>query len=272
MENVSTDDPHADRTTNSADHQELSATEVVDEEQNPNDGEYGLDHAEDTGGQEGSAGSADTNRGEHSRGVVVDCVDARTVLPHEQHASKEQAPHDLAVFPSCLEGLPETLTDSGSLFLENEVERSDFFNDVHVVGGQVADPAKVLDGGLAAVLGHEPAGALLDPESSEEKHTSGDQLNGEGDNPLSVVGRKSLLNAVVDPETDQASELPAEFVDTDKATSNGGWCDLGDVDWRDHRASAGEEEFRHDADGAGLDITKEKQGTHTEMAARSDSL
>jgi hypothetical protein len=34
---------------------------------------------------------------------------------------------------------------------------------------------------------------------------------------------------------------------------------------------AREEEFRHDADGAGLDITKEKQTSHTETAARADS-
>jgi hypothetical protein len=35
---------------------------------------------------------------------------------------------------------------------------------------------------------------------------------------------------------------------------------------------AREEEFRHDADGAGLDITKEKAGTHTETATRTDSM
>lgn len=34
---------------------------------------------------------------------------------------------------------------------------------------------------------------------------------------------------------------------------------------------AREEEFRHDADGVGLDMAKEKQGTHTETAARADS-
>ena len=64
MENVTADDPHANRTTDRTDHQELPASEVVDEDQNPDDGEYGLDHAEDTGGQEGGAGSADTDRGE----------------------------------------------------------------------------------------------------------------------------------------------------------------------------------------------------------------
>jgi hypothetical protein len=214
---------------------------VIDEDQNPDDGEYGLDHTEDTGGQEGGAGTADTDRGEyleeslaylftdiisfirtHSWGIVVDSVNSGSILPHEQHASKEQAPHDLAVPSGGLEGLPETFTNRSGLLLKNQVKRSDFFNDVKVVGGQIANPAKILDGLLAAVLGHEPAGALPDPEGSEEKHTGGNELNGEGDDPLSVVGRKSLLDSIVDPETDQSSGLPAEFVNTDKATSDGG--------------------------------------------------
>ena len=120
------------------------------------------------------------------------------------------------------------------MFLENHVKRGNLFDNVKVVGGQVTDPAKVLDGLLALVLGHEPAGAFPDPESSKEKHTSGDELDGEGNDPLSMVGRESLLNAIVDPETDQTSSLPAEFVDTDKATSDGGRRDLGDVDGCDH--------------------------------------
>jgi hypothetical protein len=65
MEDVTADDPHANRATDRTDHQELSASEVIDKDQNPNDGEYGLDHAENTGGQEGSACSADTDRGEY---------------------------------------------------------------------------------------------------------------------------------------------------------------------------------------------------------------
>ena len=64
VENVTTDDPHANRATDGTDHQELSASKVIDENQDPDNGEDGLDHTEDTGGQEGGAGSADTDRGE----------------------------------------------------------------------------------------------------------------------------------------------------------------------------------------------------------------
>lgn len=64
VENVTTNDPHANRAADGTDHQELSASKVVDENQDPDNGEDGLDHTEDTGGQEGGAGSADTDRGE----------------------------------------------------------------------------------------------------------------------------------------------------------------------------------------------------------------
>lgn len=65
MENVTADDPHAHRTADGTDHQQLSASEVVDKDQDPDDGEYSLDHTEDTRGQEGGASAADTNRGEN---------------------------------------------------------------------------------------------------------------------------------------------------------------------------------------------------------------
>jgi hypothetical protein len=95
--------------------------------------------------------------------------------------------------------LPESFTDGGGLLFEDEVERSDLFNNVKIIGGQVADPAKIGDSGLATVLGQKPARTFPDPECSEEKETSGDKLYGEGDEPLCVVGRKCLLDAIVDP-------------------------------------------------------------------------
>lgn len=51
-----------------------------------------------------------------------------------------------------LEWLPETLTNSGSLILEDQVERRNFLNDVKVVCRQLTNPAKVVNSCLTAVL------------------------------------------------------------------------------------------------------------------------
>jgi hypothetical protein len=49
---------------------------VINDEEAPNEGEKGLDNTEDTGRQETSARTSDTDRFEESGGVVVDGVDS----------------------------------------------------------------------------------------------------------------------------------------------------------------------------------------------------
>lgn len=256
MQNVGSNDEHADCTTSGTDHQKLPATKVIDQKQDPDEGHDGLDHSEDASGEERSTGAANANGCEHFRRVVVDSVDSGAVLPHKHDGTEEKTPLDLTIPRGCPEGLPEALTDGSGLLFENEFERGNFFDHVEVVGGQLANPAKVLKGCFAAVLGQEPARALFDPESSNEKETCGDELYSEGNQPLRVIGRKRLLNAVVDPlgkllvsssmveiekltyEADETSDLPAKLIDTNKATSDSWWSYLRDIYGNNHTASS----------------------------------
>lgn len=69
---------------------------------------------------------------EDSGRVVVDCVDTRSVLPEEEHASEEQSPHHVGASSESLEGLPESKTDSSLLVLVGLVNGSHFFGNVDI--------------------------------------------------------------------------------------------------------------------------------------------
>lgn len=227
---VATNDPHADRTTKGTTHEKLATTKFVNEEEEPDDGEDGLDNTEDTGGKESSVGSADTDGLEDSGGVVVDGVDTGAVLPEEEHTTEEESPLNLVVTSDSLEGLPESKTDGGSLVFKSVVDESNLLDNVEVVDGKVTDPAKVLKTLLSSTFSDQPTRRLVKPERSKEKKTTGDELDSEGDLPLHAARLHSSGDTVVDPETDKTTNLPSEFVDTDETTTNRGRGDLRDVD------------------------------------------
>lgn len=58
---VRADDPQADGTTCSADQQQVTSTDVVNQVQQPDEGDDRLDYAEDTGGEHTGVGTADAN-------------------------------------------------------------------------------------------------------------------------------------------------------------------------------------------------------------------
>ena len=88
---VAADDPHADGAAGAADEEKVAAAQAVDEQEEPDEGETGLDDAEEAGGQEGGVGATDAERGKDGGRVVVDGVDAAAVLEEEEHASEEEA-------------------------------------------------------------------------------------------------------------------------------------------------------------------------------------
>jgi hypothetical protein len=73
---VCCDYPHAYRTSRSANHEKLSASEIVDKPEKPDKSESSLHDAEDACGEEAGVCSYDSEALEHSGAVVVDCVDA----------------------------------------------------------------------------------------------------------------------------------------------------------------------------------------------------
>jgi hypothetical protein len=72
---VSTDEVHAESTATSTNHEKVSATDVIDKNENPDKGNSRLDNAKDTSGKEASVGTGDTDTSEDSGAIVVDGVD-----------------------------------------------------------------------------------------------------------------------------------------------------------------------------------------------------
>lgn len=93
--------PQAERTAESTDHKQATTTELINEEDEVDDGEDCLDDAEETGCEERGVGSSDSDGFEYCWGIVVDGINSeecqcavhywkgakflpRSILPQEQ--------------------------------------------------------------------------------------------------------------------------------------------------------------------------------------------
>jgi hypothetical protein len=74
-----------------------------------------------------------------------------------------------------------------------------------------------------------PSRRLGQEDGRDSEHTTGDELDGKGDEPLLVAVGNSLNDAVVDPETDDCSDLPTSFINSDQSTSDSRGRNFGDV-------------------------------------------
>lgn len=77
---VSSDVVHGERSTGGTDHEDGLSSESIDEVEQPDDGTQKLDETKDTGRQQGSVGSGDTDGLEYGGRVIVDGVDTGSVL------------------------------------------------------------------------------------------------------------------------------------------------------------------------------------------------
>ncbi len=130
---------------------------MVDEVEQPDEGDDGLDNTENTGGEKTGVSAGDTNTLKDSRAVVVDGVDPRAVLPQEQHRAEEETVEDALVGPGGLEGPPEAETDLDPLLLERLLDHADFLHHVDMVGGEVADPGEGFDALVPVTAEEEPS-------------------------------------------------------------------------------------------------------------------
>lgn len=78
--NVSANEPHASRASNSTNHQQHAAADLFDEEKEPNEGNDGLDDTENAGRQEGGIGTVQTDGLEYRGRIVIDSIDPAAVL------------------------------------------------------------------------------------------------------------------------------------------------------------------------------------------------
>lgn len=230
---VAADVPEAQGAAEGADEQEVPAAEVVDQYKKPEEGEGGFDDAEDAGGEEAGVGALHADGLEDGGGVVVDGVDPGGVLPEEEHESQEETVLDLTIPSEHAEGLPEAQSDGGALLLDGGVDGGHFFKHVDVVVGDLADPLEVVERQFALALGHEPSRRLADEEKTNEHHPRWNQLDRKRDQPLAMTRRHGDRDAIVDPEADQATDLPAHLVQADETAADGGGRELRDVDGRE---------------------------------------
>jgi hypothetical protein len=193
---ISADHPHANGADDSTAKQEIATAQLVDQEKKPHKSHDGLDDAKDTR-HPADIALRDTDALEDSRAVVVDCVNARSILPEEEHASEEEAVQDRLASGNGLEGLPETDSNCCGLLLQGLIDGGHLFGDIDVGFVELADPAEVGYRLGAAALKEEPARRLADPEGADEEKTRGNDLDGERDDPLLVRGGHMHLDSVL---------------------------------------------------------------------------
>lgn len=170
---------------------------MVDEVEQPEERDDGLDNTEDAGGEKAGVSAGDADTLEDSRAVVVDSVDTRAVLPQEQHRTEEETVEDTLVGPGGLERLPEAEADLDPLLLERLLDHADFLHHVDMVGGEVADPRECLNTPVPVALEEEPSRRFPDEEGADDEQTSGDELHCEGDEPLLVAWGEGLVDTVL---------------------------------------------------------------------------
>jgi len=128
--------------------------------------------------------------------TVADRVLARPLLEGEHGESHDEADgvalgENLA--PGGTSGLLLFLADSGLDFGKLEL-------DILVVDGSLADPGKVLEGLLIAVLGRKPTRRLLEERKKHHHDSDGDELETDRNTPLLGTGVLHERDTVVDPE------------------------------------------------------------------------
>jgi hypothetical protein len=99
-----------------------------------------------------------------------------------------------------------------------------------VIARDLAKTLKSLGCLLLAVLTHQPQRTLVEEETTDEQNSSGDDLNCHGDTPCRRRGGVHVLvDAIVDPESDQRAGLVGYFEKTSQDTADGNDGELGDV-------------------------------------------
>lgn len=194
---ICADNPHAHRATQRTANEQVTSSDAVDQVQDPHNRDGGLDTAKQTRCQQRSIGACNANALEDSRAVVVDGVDAGSILPHKQHGTNEQPEHVFLAGKGRLDGVPEADANGGAEFLDGLVNGADFFNHVDVVCRQLSDPAQVLDAFLTLAADHQVSWRFADEEYTEKQEARRDQLDSKWDDPLLVAFGECGLHAVL---------------------------------------------------------------------------
>jgi hypothetical protein len=152
-------------------------------------------------------------------------------LPDEEGSRDEHATEEETFAENLTERCPETGTDCGAIVFDLDVDLVHLVDEVRLLRREVANEAQVLDGFVPAVPRDQPTRRFFDEEGNTgEEESTRDELDGEGDEPLLARRRDVLSDTVVDPESDETTDLPSDFVHSDELTSNSGWRDFRDVE------------------------------------------
>jgi hypothetical protein len=109
----------------------------------------------------------------------------------------------------------------------------DFKGDILVILRELANIREILKSLLPLTSLGEPSWGLSAEEHTEEKDTARDQLQTKGNHPLFCLDREIAIDTVWNPESENSTNLELNLKESDKATADGGWRDLSDVDWDD---------------------------------------
>lgn len=127
--------------------------------------------------------------------VIVDCVDASSVLHGEEHDTDAQT---LQVVPAPEQRLHrghDSVAGMLLVVLNGTLDLVHFLLDVGMVRREISNVCKIVEGGCEAVTRCKPTGRLFYEQNANAEAASRDQLDRKRDSPLLVA----IWDMLVDP-------------------------------------------------------------------------
>ncbi|KAI3489756.1 hypothetical protein L1887_46127 [Cichorium endivia] len=231
---VAGDVVHGDRTTRRRNHEQAASAHRLNKDEDEERRTGRLDDTKDSRRQESRRCARDANRLEYGRRIVVDSVNAGAVLEQEEAGCEGET--------------------------TNEV----------LAGEEVSDVRQLFAGFLDTAALKQPTGGLDEEEGADHEHATGNKLDGEWNSPLLDAGGKGLDDTVVDEESDNATDLPADLVNADRLTTSRGRGDFGNVDGCQVRGGTDSDTGNGTTDIDGGKVGRGRGGSHDGCTDRED--
>lgn len=223
------DDEHHGHHPVAAADEGLLAAEAVDADEQEDGRGDNLDGAVDAGREERAVRRRHADRLEDLGGVVADGVGAAELLPKHDAEGEEEALADAGEEDLA----PGDALGGVELLFDGRPDLGHFLHNHGVVDVFGADVGEGGDGLLMSTLLTEPTWTLLEKAESDEHQATGDQLDADGDAPLTSAGGDAKGDAVVEPVGERRTDDQELLEETGNPSPNLGRRVLRDVDRHD---------------------------------------
>lgn len=255
-EDVDTDDEHAGTLSDRCPKKRPSSSQGIgDKEQEDGTGDN-LDNTIDTGSEEASGRSVNTQVLKNLRSVVVDCVRSGHLLTdHESDGDKStfsvtwDEPH------LTLEIHEGSTANHASLVLELLLHILKLHANVRVICWKVAKSCQNMSCLLPVVLLGEEARRLVAQRNTDQHENSWKHLQSQRNLPDSI-SLAVLEGPIVDPEGHHDTDCNIELVNTGQTTTDGSRSVLRDVEGGQHGGGSDTDTSEESSDVESSDFTR----------------